>query len=172
MHLEIERKFLLKAIPTNKPDEVINIDQYYWKNSKGIWERVRKYESIKEKRFIHTIKKSVAKGVNIEDEKDITSEEFEKFLSKCFKEGAQSKFISKDRLIYKISDEIKWEVDVFDSGYKLIIAEVEIPKKNYKLEIPEFIKDVLLMEVTNLKQFSNRNLSINIKEIGKYNGRV
>lgn len=168
MHLEIERKFLLKAIPKKEADLVINIDQYYWKNSKGIWERVRKYESPKEKRYIHTIKKSVAKGVNIEDEKDISLEEFEDFLSKCFKEGSQSKFISKDRIIYKISEEIKWEVDVFDNGYKLIVAEVEIPKKNYKLDIPDFIRDVLLMEVTNLKQFSNRNLSIDIKEIGKY----
>ena len=78
-----------------------------------------------------------------------------------------SRFINKVRYIYKDGD-LKWEVDLFDNGYKLIIAEIEIPKKRYKLNIPDFIKDVLLLEVTGLKQFSNRNLSLNIKEINKY----
>ena len=109
--------------------------------------------------------------MNIEDEKEISKQEFDLFVEKCFKEGAQSKFICKDRYVYKESAEIKWEVDVFDNGYKLIIAEVEIPKKSYKLSIPDYISDVLLMEVTEHKQFSNRSLSLNIKDINKYNGR-
>lgn len=40
MKLEIERKFLLKAMPDRYPSEIVNIDQWYWKNKKGIWERL------------------------------------------------------------------------------------------------------------------------------------
>ena len=36
MKLEIERKFLLKAMPNRDPKEVVKIDQWYWKNKKGI----------------------------------------------------------------------------------------------------------------------------------------
>jgi CYTH domain-containing protein len=39
------------------------------------------------------------------------------------------------------------------------VAEIEIPTKNHKVNIPNFIADKLLLEVTGLKQFSNRNLS-------------
>ena len=167
MHLEIERKFLLKAMPNKEVDERLTIDQYYWKNSENIWERARTYHSdISGDKYIHTIKKSIAKGINIEDEKTLTKEEFENFKEKCLSEPT-SKFITKERFIYKHGD-LKWEVDNFDNGYKLIIAEIEIPKKGFRITIPDYINDVLLMEVTDLKQFSNRNLSINIKDIDKY----
>ena len=42
------------------------------------------------------------------------------------------------------------------------LFEIEIPKKTYKLTLPDFIKEVNLLEVTGLKQFSNRNLSLKI----------
>jgi CYTH domain-containing protein len=48
---------------------------------------------------------------------------------------------------------------MFNSGHHLIVAEIEIPKKSFKVNIPDFIKDKLLMEVTDFKQFSNRSLS-------------
>jgi len=69
------------------------------------------------------------------------------------------RFISKKRHIYKDDRGMTWEVDVFSSGVHIIVAEVELPKKNFKLKIPKFIDDVMLLEVTELKQFSNRNLS-------------
>jgi CYTH domain-containing protein len=39
------------------------------------------------------------------------------------------------------------------------VAEIEIPKKTFKVKIPDFIKSKMLLEVTGLKQFSNKNLS-------------
>ena len=42
--IEIERKFLLKSLPVISPDKSIKIDQFYLKNSKGVWERIRKWE--------------------------------------------------------------------------------------------------------------------------------
>jgi CYTH domain-containing protein len=159
MKLEIERKFLLKSMPNITPTETIKIDQYYFKNSKGIWERARSWESnIKGKCWIHTVKKSVSKGVNLEDEKFLTESEFEDFKSHCLLPKTESRFIKKERWIYPDGD-LYWEVDLFSSGHHLIVAEIEIPTKNHKINIPKFIEDKLLLEVTGLKQFSNRNLS-------------
>jgi CYTH domain-containing protein len=162
MKLEIERKFLLKAMPSKTPDDIFAIDQYYLKNKEGIWERARTYHSEKSgDTYIHTIKKSVSKGVNIEDEKDLTKEQFEDFKQKCLSGKYESRFISKERHVYKEGN-LKWEVDKFGSGYTLIVAEMEIPKKTFKIIFPEYISDVLLLEVTGIKQFSNRSLSLKI----------
>jgi len=158
MKIEIERKFLLKSIPDLKPEETIEIFQWYRKNSKGIWERARSCYSDKIGfYFVHTIKRNISKGVNEEDEKFITSDEFNKFVKKC-KNSNQSRYISKERLIYSHGD-LKWEVDVFNNGHHLIVAEIEIPYLDYEVDIPDFISNKLLMEVTGLKQFSNKNLS-------------
>jgi len=55
--------------------------------------------------------------------------------------------------------ELYWEVDRFDSGHHLIVAEIEIPKKSFKIKMPDFIREKFLIEVTGIKEFSNRNLS-------------
>ena len=75
MNIEIERKFLLKAIPNKEPLETIEIFQWYLKNEAGIWERARScYSDVRGFYFVHTIKKNIAPGINEEDEKDITSQ--------------------------------------------------------------------------------------------------
>ena len=157
MNIEIERKFLLKAIPKGEPIETIEIFQWYLKNTEGIWERARScYSDVKGFYFVHTIKKNIAPGVNEEDEKTISSEEFNQFVERC--KVSQSKYISKERLIYPDGD-LKWEVDVFNNGHHLIVAEIEVPSMEFEVKIPKFINDKLLMEVTGMKQFGNRNLS-------------
>ena len=159
MKLEIERKFLLKSMPDIPPAEIVKIDQFYLKNDIGTWERARSWDSnTKGKSWIHTVKKSVSKGVNLEDERSLKEKEFKEFKSKCLLSTTESRFISKERWIYPDGD-LYWEVDIFNSGHHLIVAEIEIPTKNHKVNIPKFIDDKLLLEVTGLKQFSNRNLS-------------
>lgn len=159
-NIEIERKFLLKSLPTIKSKETIEIQQWYRKNSKGIWERARAcYSDKKGFYFIHTIKTNISNISSIEDENEITSFEFNKFVTKC-KNSKEPRYISKDRIIYTHPDDgLKWEVDVFNNGHHLLVAEIEIPTEDYDLVIPEFISDKLLLEVTEFKQFSNRNLS-------------
>lgn len=158
MKLEIERKFLLKAMPDKDPSEIIKIEQFYLKNSEGIWERARSWNSsINGLKYIHTVKKSISKGVNLEDEYFMTEDEFTKFKNECLV-SKESKYISKERWIYP-DGQLNWEVDMFNSGHHLIVAEIEIPTKRYKINIPNFIADKLLLEVTGYKQFSNRSLS-------------
>lgn len=159
-HLEIERKFLLKTMPDKTPSEVVKIDQWYWKNKSGIWERARSWNSnMNGVRWVHTIKKTISKGVNLEDERDMSHDEFDEFVKKCYMEDEDSRFISKERWIYPTDNNLYWEVDRFDSGHHLIVAEIEIPKKSFKIKMPSYIKDKFLIEVTGIKQFSNRNLS-------------
>ena len=161
--IEIERKFLLKSLPPNiTPKDSILIEQLYIKRD-NIWERVRSWESTKtgKKKWIHTVKTNMGKGINMEDEKLITEEEFNDFKSNCLKKGNESRQINKIRHIFP-EGKLYWEVDEFKSGYKLIVAEIEIPQKDYKVEIPKYISDLILLEVTGLKQFSNRNLSLKI----------
>ena len=134
------------------------------KNSLGIWERARQWNSKDGIRYIHTIKKNISKLENIEDESDISEKEYLDFKFRCSLSN-DSKFIKKVRHIYPQND-LFWEVDEFDNGYQLIIAEIEIPIKTFKLKIPDFIKKVCLLEVTGLKQFSNRSLSLDIKKNG------
>ena len=157
MNIEIERKFLLKSIPKGDPVETIDIFQWYLKNSEGIWERARScYSDVKGFYFVHTVKKNIAPGINEEDEKEISSDEFNQFVESC--KLGQSKFISKKRMIYP-DGELKWEVDIFNNGYHLIVAEIEVPSMDYEVKVPKFINDKLLIEVTGMKQFGNRNLS-------------
>jgi len=161
--LEIERKFLLKAKPDLVVDEIIKINQFYFKNSEGIWERARSYKSnINGLRYIHTVKKRVSELSNIEEEYDMTKEEFEAFKRNCRNNKSYSKNIKKERWCYNV-DGLVWEVDVFSDNCHIIIAEVEIPSEDYNLEIPEIISKKILMEVSGQKQFSNRSLANKLK---------
>jgi CYTH domain-containing protein len=170
--IEIERKYLLKAMPKKAPDEKITIDQWYWKNKNNIWERARTYHSdVNGDTWIHTIKRSIGKGISMEDEKSLTLEEYQKFVNQCLEKNSESRYISKERWIYKEGN-LKWEVDKFDSGYHLIVAEIEIPTKDFKFKMPSYIKPLLLMEVTSKKKFSNRNLSLKVNEEVFFNDKV
>ena len=70
MNLEIERKFLLKRLPNEKPHDIIKMDQWYL-NVNGIYERVRQrqWKSTGKIDWIHTIKEFVDEMSNIEIEK-------------------------------------------------------------------------------------------------------
>lgn len=160
--IEIERKFLLKAVPDLKPTEVIKIKQWYLKVD-GIWERARSMDSnIYGIKWVHTIKTRISDISNIEEEYDMDKDEFDDFVKRCKSAKQNARYITKERRIYP-DGELKWEVDVFSQKCHIIVAEIEIPSEDYELEIPEFIQKKNLLEVTGLKQFSNRSLSNRVK---------
>jgi CYTH domain-containing protein len=160
--IEIERKFLLKAVPDLKPTEVIKIKQWYLKVD-GIWERARSMDSnIYGIKWVHTIKTRISDISNIEEEYDMDKDEFDDFVKRCKSAKQNARYITKERRIYP-DGELKWEVDVFSQKCHIIVAEIEIPTEDYELEIPEFIQKKSMLEVTGLKQFSNRSLSNRVK---------
>jgi CYTH domain-containing protein len=163
MSIEIERKFLLKSLPDSLPSEIIKIDQFYFKNKDGVWERVRQCDSnVYGKKWVHTIKNRISERVNEEIEREITKKEFDRFKRLCYSNKLSAKHIKKDRWIFP-DGELKWEVDLFKDNYHLVIAEIETPTEDWELNIPDFINKKLLLEVTGMKQFSNRSLSIKLK---------
>ena len=144
---EFERKFLLLKQPVLKADIVYRVEQHYMGD-----ERIRRTSTEgKEDVFYHTIKKNIRPGVNIENERIITRAEYYTFLERS------KSFIIKYRHYYFI-DDLKWEIDVF-VDMNLVVAEVEYPEEDYKIKIPKFIEDVMILEVTKLREFSNKSIS-------------
>jgi len=158
MNLEIERKFLLKRMPNEKPDEVIKMDQWYL-NVNGIYERVRQrqWKSTGKIDWIHTIKEDYDEISRIETEKLISDYEYHEFIKKCKQPDSDARYIQKRRNLYKNGNDT-WEVDEFLET-SLIVAEIEIPTKDYKVEIPSYISENLICEVSEMREFSNKNLS-------------
>ena len=155
-NLEIEKRLLLKRLPLHDElfDEIHFIEQYY--TPTGRYRHVEMYSNKNNKeitKYIHTIKKSVSKGVNEEIEVEISLSEFSKAIEKS------TKFISKNRFIKK-AGKYKWEIDEF-IDVNLIIAEIEVhTKKELKtVKLPKYIKENLIMEITGIKEFSNFNLA-------------
>lgn len=158
--LEIERKFLLKRIPNVTFDANLAIEQYY-SSIPGNKIRLRRSIDLKTGKeiFYQTKKTFVKPGVDEEDERILTKEEFTTFFP------TMTSKISKLRLIKKMKT-VKWEIDVF-TGMQLIVAEVELPSEDYKVKLPKFITNELIKEVTGIKEFNNRSLSETFKSIIK-----
>lgn len=156
--IEIERKFLLKRMPNEKPNDIIKMDQWYL-NVDGKFERVRqrKWKSSGKIDWIHTIKEFVDEMTNIETEKLITSDEYHDFIKECKNPNSDARYIQKNRHLFKNGNDT-WEVDEFLET-SLIVAEIEIPNKEYDVVLPDFITENLICEVTGMREFSNKNLS-------------
>lgn len=150
--IEIERKFLLKSPPKIAFDYYFNIHQFYLGKDKTRL-RIVSQES-KSIVYWKNIKNRLSDLSNEEIDDVITKDEFEELKKDAISE------IRKRRLI-KIVGNDKWEIDIF-SNIQLIVAEVEIPSETYDLKIPDFISDNLIMEVSTLKEFSNRRLAVKL----------
>jgi len=159
--IEIERKFLLKSLPDIEPFEKIKIWQYYYKNPEGIWERARQMDFRAKgsayRRYVHTVKTRISEMASEETERELTQKEFLEFRKRCLKYPGNSKMLKKTRYVYT-DGELKWEVDLFETAV-MVIAEIEIPSEDYDLKIPEFISKKNVLEVTSMKQFSNRSIA-------------
>jgi len=155
MHLEIERKFLLSDMPRVKPDNFMLIEQFYCQHKKLKY-RVRSITSWEDNKrkveYVQTIKNKIEPGVYEEHEIGLNEGAFNDL------KRYSNKRIAKYRYIYKINKKLKWEVDIFQD-MKLVIAEIEIPTKDFKFKIPEYIKEKIIMEVTEFEQFTNFNLA-------------
>jgi CYTH domain-containing protein len=153
-NIEIERKFLLKAIPLMYFDKAIMISQVYVsdKNS-SVTERVRFTQEGEDVKCFHTKKTKIDAMSSEEIELEISLEEGQKMIEAC----EIPREIDKVRWVKEYGD-LKWEIDEF-RNLDLIIAEIELPTRDTAVELPQEIQDVLIMEVTGMKEFSNSNLA-------------
>lgn len=151
MSKEIEKKFLLRELPTGMTKGT-RIRQGYL--SVGDPEvRVR----AKGEKFFLT-GKSGAGFVREEREYEISTEVFELLWSLT----ANAR-IEKTRYEITGADGLVWEIDEFHSASieKIFLAEVELPDEATAPEIPPAIAAVIQSDVTDDQRYRNKNLAIN-----------
>jgi len=151
MSFEIEKKFLLRSLPTVITKGSKILQGYLSVGNPEV--RVR----AKDEKFFLT-RKGGEGFVREEQEHEISKETFEILWS--LTENAR---IEKTR--YKIvgEDGLVWEIDEFQTRLTkgLFLAEVELQNESVVPEIPPAIAEVIERDVTFDEMYKNKNLAIN-----------
>tara|TARA_Y100000817_G_scaffold91046_1_gene70846 strand:+ start:136 stop:615 length:480 start_codon:yes stop_codon:yes gene_type:complete len=152
MQTEIERKFLVKFLPSGIKG--VNYTQGYLQSDKNRTIRIRTVKDNKANTGFLTIKGLSNKdGISrYEFETEIPYLDAKYLLTLCDKP-----YIEKTRYHYKLG-EFVWEIDQFHGENDgLLVAEIELVKENQKFEKPDFIGT----EITGDKKYYNLMLSQN-----------
>ncbi len=149
--IEIERKWLLKALPEVEYNAVIKIEQYY-----KDYLRYRKEVNNGIETFICIKKEKIQPGVNREIWQDCTMDDF------YFNYPREEKAIKKTRyvLVYEGHD---LEIDVFDNG--LVMMEIEVKSLSEPIQIPQIVHAQIEKEVTGDPDYSNYQLYRKFNEL-------
>ena len=156
--LEIERKYLieypdtdwLKSIPDVK---VVRITQYYFDTDTEKKLRVRIWEENGTVRYIFTKKTKVTDMTRIEEERDISEEEYRNMLLTA---RSNKKRISKTRYRFPYAGKTV-EVDIFPFWNSRAVAEIELESEDEAAELPPEIK--VIADVSGDSSYTNYNLA-------------
>ena len=150
-HVEIERKYLLDAVPDVVGEApFVEIEQGYLPGEK-IRERLRRTRDGKREIHYRTLK--MGSGLErAEFEEEIDGEVFRRMWP--FTEGCR---VHKRR--YRVADGgFVWEIDVFHDR-DLVLAEVELATADSDVFIPDWLLPHIVREVTEDAQYSNLALA-------------
>jgi len=149
--MEIEKKFLLRKLPTGIAKGTKILQGYLSVGDPEV--RVR----AKGDKFYLT-KKGGEGFVREEEECEISKKIFEILWS--LTENAR---IEKTRYEIVGEDGLTWEIDEFQTRRVegLFTAEVELPNESVVPEIPPAIAEVIESDVTTDEKFKNKNLAVN-----------
>ena len=158
MSIEIERKYIIsipdfEVLKAQESYEASKILQIYLDSEEGITHRVRKREFLDRTSFTETKKIRIDKMSAIEEEREISAEDFER-LSKNVKEGTRP--LIKARHTFCFGD-LCFEIDVYPEWVDSCIMEVELDSVGQDVCIPPFIR--VIEEVTGNKKYSNSSMS-------------
>jgi CYTH domain-containing protein len=103
--------------------------------------------------YFHTKKELVEHGVNKEDERPISAEEYQRLSKQA---DPKKEPITKVRYVFDYNDQ-KFELDIFPSRKGLLILELEIPSKDQKIELPSYVD--IEREITDEKHYRNHRLA-------------
>jgi adenylate cyclase len=164
--LEIERKFLLRAVP-EIPESLRQlvtrhrIEQgYLGMATATLAEDQQIFTAGRVRRIthpdgriecIHTVKTGLGL-IRVERETPLTANEFE-----CVWPSTEGRRIQKVRWRCPVGESV-WEIDIFD-GLELVLAEVELPHVEARVEPPEWIRAVMVREVTDDPRFTNYQIA-------------
>jgi len=149
-NLEIERKYLLRALPPLGGAPSVVIDQGYLPG-RTIRERVRRMAGDATTRYVRTIK--LGRGM--------ARQEFEEETSADVFDALWAATVGKrlrKRRHYVEAGEVTWEIDEF-LDRALVLAEVEIPSVDYAVTIPDWLAPYVEREVTDEPAFGNHSLA-------------
>ncbi len=151
MGFEIERKYLI-----NYPDPEwlgkypkSEISQTYLLTDDGMTSRVRKRTSDGVTKYIFTEKRRVTDLKCIENEREVSSEEYEELLKLADPERIT---IEKTRYCLPFNGRVV-EVDIYPFWNDRAIAEVEMESEDETVLLPDFIK--VIRDVTAEKAYKN-----------------
>ena len=149
--MEIEKKFLLRRLPTGLTKGTKILQGYLSVGDPEV--RVRS----KGDKFFLT-KKGGEGFVREEEEYEISKKIFEILWS--LTDNAQ---IEKTRYEIVGEDGLTWEIDEFQSRRieGLFIAEVELPDESVIPKIPPAIVEIIERDVTTDERYKNKNLAVN-----------
>lgn len=149
---EIERKYLLRALPEMpRVSGVLQIEQGYIAGEKLIERLRREQHQDGLVKYYRTVKLGTGvKRVEIEDETDRSTFEHLWQLT----EGRR---LRKRRHLVPNGDDL-WEIDEF-TDRDLVLAELEIDSEDAHIRIPEWLRVVLVREVTDERAYGNRSLA-------------
>jgi CYTH domain-containing protein len=149
---EIERKFLLGALPSMpEPVDVLEIDQGYLPGVRFV-ERLRRQRHREgQTRYFRTVKIGIGvQRMELEEETDPKTFEHLWLLT-------DGRRLRKRRYVIPDGDRY-WEVDEF-LDRDLVLAEMEIPTVDTEITVPEWLRPVLVREVTGERKYTNRSLA-------------
>ncbi len=179
MPLEIERKFLIKPPLTFQNMKLVwhhaitveHIYQLYLRSDKGVTRRLRVLSEFgsKEYKYIHTIKTNVASGINEEDEKEISLDEYQEWGSSVYRDMAKAP-IFKTRYTFNYKNQV-FELDLFEKELEgLAVLEIELDSMDDKVELPPFLS--IAREVTHDEKYRNSKMAKLVKSKGRKAGKI
>jgi CHAD domain-containing protein/CYTH domain-containing protein len=149
---EIERKFLLRALPDAieaRASQSIEIEQG-WLPGERLRERLRVVRDGETVRYYRTVK--LGRGVRRMELEESTTREVFTTLWPLTRDCR----LHKRRLRVREAD-LVWEIDVF-LDRELVLAEVELPSESVELALPSWLAPLVEREVTGESGFSGSEL--------------
>jgi len=149
--IEIERKYLLRALPERAAAaEAIDVEQG-WLPGERLLERVRRTSGPDGDRYYRAVK--LGAGLSrLELEEETSADLFARLWPLT-----ESRRVRKRRYFVP-EGALTWEIDDFRDR-ALVLAEVELPSPDTDVPIPEWLAAVLEREVTGDPAYVNVNLA-------------
>lgn len=149
--VEIERKYLLSALPREMQVVVVKEIEQGYLPGKNLVERLRRVAADGEVRWFRTVKLG-AGLVRTELEEACAQSLFEAMWP-----STEGKRLTKRRHVVP-EGALQWEVDEF-TDRALVLAEIELPSADAIPSIPEWLAKYVVREVTDDPAYVNYNLA-------------
>ena len=129
------------------------ITQTYLSAENGVARRVRKSMSNGNRIYMYNEKRRVSPISCIEDEREISAEEYAKLLSE---KEPETETVIKLRRRFTFGEQV-FEVDSYPFLESVAVCETELPREDCRAEFPDFIE--IIAEVSGDKVFSNHSIA-------------